>query len=147
MPFMFPLPRFASRVMTAPLRILLKEDRPGNGKELVVTFVIYATILVLLSLPFVLLNWPTCGWMDWPSYTLYRKAVPAPPPEHWLSLEECRSVCASEEYMEVVSLPSSEARPDMAGGAPCVVEGSEQCGERGGCRCFCSGEVKPSKGF
>jgi len=142
-PFMFPLPRFASTVMIAPMRILLKKDRPGNGKELVITFVTYATILVLLSLPFVLLNWPAVyGWMDWPSYTLYRKAVPAAPPEHWLSLEECRSMCASEEYREAVCLPPSEARPDMVGGAPCVIEGSETCGERGQCRCFCSGEIQ-----
>ena len=145
-PFMFPLPRFASTVITAPMRILLRKDRPGNRKEHVVTFVIYATILVLLSLPFVLLNWPSRGWMDWPSYTLYRKAVPSPPPERWLSLEECRSVCASEEYVEAVCLPSSEAGPDMVGGAPCVIEGSEQCGDRGQCRCFCSGKVKIPEG-
>ena len=72
-PFMFPLPRFACTVLTAPARILLKKDRPGNRRELVFTFVIYATVLVLLSLPFVLLNWPPhLVWMSWPDSALYR---------------------------------------------------------------------------
>jgi hypothetical protein len=60
-------------VIKAPLRIILKKDRPENRKELFATFAIYASILVLLSLPFVLLNWPSVyGWSDWPSYTWYR---------------------------------------------------------------------------
>jgi protein-S-isoprenylcysteine O-methyltransferase Ste14 len=72
-PFMLPLPKIVSTVITAPLRILLKKDRPENRKELFATFVIYAAILVLLSLPFVLLDWPSVyGWSDWPSYTWYR---------------------------------------------------------------------------
>ena len=48
--------------------------------------------------------------------------------------------------MEAVCLLPSEAGPDMVGGAPCVIEGSEHCGERGQCRCFCSGEVKIPEG-
>jgi protein-S-isoprenylcysteine O-methyltransferase Ste14 len=56
--FMFHLPRFVSEVITAPIRLLLKKDRPENGKELLVTFVVYLAILVLLSLPFLLLDIP-----------------------------------------------------------------------------------------
>ena len=52
--------------VTAPLRLLLRKDRPENRWELL-TFVVYAAILVSLSLPFVLLDWPPGrGWMDWP---------------------------------------------------------------------------------
>ena len=66
-PFMFPLPRFASSVVSAPIRILFKKNQPGNGKELMGTFAVYSVILILLSLPFVLLNWPPgLGWSAWP---------------------------------------------------------------------------------
>jgi protein-S-isoprenylcysteine O-methyltransferase Ste14 len=66
-PFMLPLPGFVSTVVTAPLRFLLKKERPESRWELLLTFVIYAAILILLSLPFVLLDWPPGrGWMDWP---------------------------------------------------------------------------------
>ncbi|HUX76962.1 MAG TPA: DUF1295 domain-containing protein [Anaerolineae bacterium] len=70
-PFMLPLPRFVSIVVTAPIMLLLKKDRPENRWELVLIFVVYAAILALLSLPFVLLGWPPgCGWMAWPSFNL-----------------------------------------------------------------------------
>lgn len=65
-PFMFPLPKFISEVITAPIRLLLKKDRPENRKELLVTFVVYLAILVLLSLPFLLLDIPGyVGWGGW----------------------------------------------------------------------------------
>jgi protein-S-isoprenylcysteine O-methyltransferase Ste14 len=68
-PFMFRVPKFVSTVVTAPLRLALKKDRPETGKELLATFAIYATILILLSLPFVLLDWPQgIGWSGWPGY-------------------------------------------------------------------------------
>jgi protein-S-isoprenylcysteine O-methyltransferase Ste14 len=71
-PFLLPMPRVVSMAIAAPLRILLKKDRPENRKELLATIVIYAVILILLSLPFALLNWPSVyGWSDWPSYTWY----------------------------------------------------------------------------
>jgi protein-S-isoprenylcysteine O-methyltransferase Ste14 len=67
-PFMLPLPKIVSAVAAAPIRLLLKKDRPENRWELLLTFVVYTAILVLLSLPFVLLDWPPGrGWMDWPS--------------------------------------------------------------------------------
>ncbi|MDH5704233.1 MAG: DUF1295 domain-containing protein [Aigarchaeota archaeon] len=69
-PFMFPLPNFVSSIVTLPIRILLKKDRPENGKEIIVTFLVYAAILVLLSLPFVILNWPPfLGWTEFPYNT------------------------------------------------------------------------------
>jgi protein-S-isoprenylcysteine O-methyltransferase Ste14 len=145
-PFMFPGPRIVSTAVAAPLRVLLKRDRPRNGRELVVTFALYATILVVLSLPFLLLDWPPRGWMDWPSYTLYRRTVSTPSPEHWLSLVECRTMCATEGYRDAVCVPPSEASPDMVGGVPCVIEDSELCGNPGECQCFCSGQVEVPEG-
>ena len=68
-PFMFRIPKFISTVITFPMRILLKKDRPETGKELVATFAVYATLLILLSSPFVLLDWPPgIGWSDWPGF-------------------------------------------------------------------------------
>jgi len=68
-PFMFRIPKFISTVITFPMRILLKKDRPETGKELVATFAVYATLLILLSSPFVLLDWPAgIGWADWPGF-------------------------------------------------------------------------------
>ena len=68
-PFMFPIPKFVSTVITFPIRLLLKKERPETGKELLSTFAVYAALLVLLSLPFVLLDWPPgIGWSGWPGY-------------------------------------------------------------------------------
>lgn len=68
-PFMFRVPKHLAAAITFPMRVVLKKDRPETGKELLATFAVYATILVLLSLPFVLLDFPpTTGWSDWPGY-------------------------------------------------------------------------------
>mgnify|MGYP001168452465 CR=1 FL=1 len=68
-PFMFPIPKFISTVVTFPMRLLLKKNRPETGKELLATFAVYATLLILLSLPFVLLDFPPgIGWSGWPGY-------------------------------------------------------------------------------
>lgn len=68
-PFMFPIPKFVSTVITFPIRILLKKNRPETGKELLATFAVYSTLLILLSLPFVLIDWPPgIGWSGWPGY-------------------------------------------------------------------------------
>jgi protein-S-isoprenylcysteine O-methyltransferase Ste14 len=68
-PFMFPIPKFISTVITLPMRLVLKKNKPETGKEFVATFAVYTTILILLSLPFVLLDFPPgIGWSDWPGY-------------------------------------------------------------------------------
>jgi protein-S-isoprenylcysteine O-methyltransferase Ste14 len=68
-PFMFRIPKFVATVITFPMRLLLKKNRPETGKELVATFAVYATLLIVLSSPFVLLDWPPgIGWSDWPGY-------------------------------------------------------------------------------
>ncbi|MDH5482160.1 MAG: hypothetical protein OEY22_04680 [Candidatus Bathyarchaeota archaeon] len=66
-PFMFPVPKFVTSLVTAPIRMMFGKSQPENRKEIIGTFVIYSIIFVLLSLPFVLLNWPpgeSWGW--WP---------------------------------------------------------------------------------
>ena len=49
-PFMLPLPQVLSRIFTAPNRMLLKKDFPENGREVLYTFFIYCSILIVLSL-------------------------------------------------------------------------------------------------
>ena len=68
-PFMFRVPKFVSAAIMFPMRLLLKKNRPDTGKELVTTFTVYATSLILLSSPFVLLDFPPgIGWSDWPGF-------------------------------------------------------------------------------
>lgn len=66
-PFMLPLPGVLSRAMAAPFRLVLKKDRPTTGWDLLWTFLIYLVVIMVLSLPFVLLDWPPGGsWSQWP---------------------------------------------------------------------------------
>jgi protein-S-isoprenylcysteine O-methyltransferase Ste14 len=68
-PFMFRVPKFVSAAIMFPMRLLLKKNRPDTGKELVTTFTVYATSLILLSSPFVLLDFPPgIGWSGWPGF-------------------------------------------------------------------------------
>jgi len=68
-PFMLRIPKFVSTAITFPMRLAFNKDRPETGKELVATFAVYATLLILLSLPFVVLDWPQgIGWSGWPGY-------------------------------------------------------------------------------
>lgn len=65
-PFLFPLPGFLARIVSAPFRLILRKDQPTSHWDLIWTFVIYLAVIMLLSLPFVFLDWPTNGWMNWP---------------------------------------------------------------------------------
>ena len=68
-PFMLPIPKRLAAAIMLPAKLVLKKERPETGKELLATFAIYATLLVLLSLPFVLLDFPPgVGWSGWPGY-------------------------------------------------------------------------------
>lgn len=55
-PFMFPLPKHLSTLITAPARALFKKSWPENGKEVACTIIVYGIALVLLSLPMVLFS-------------------------------------------------------------------------------------------
>jgi protein-S-isoprenylcysteine O-methyltransferase Ste14 len=66
-PFLFPAPGFINRLMSAPLRFILKKERPETRWDVFWTFFIYLGLIIILSLPFVLLNWPAeGGWSTWP---------------------------------------------------------------------------------
>jgi protein-S-isoprenylcysteine O-methyltransferase Ste14 len=66
-PFMLPLPRLVSNVISAPMRLALRKKRPESGLEVVVVLVLYAAILILLSVPFVVFHWPPrTGWWGFP---------------------------------------------------------------------------------
>ena len=66
-PFMLPLPKFVSSGVTAPVRILCGRNLPEKGKEIMYVFAVYCVILIALSLPFLLLDWPSgYGWAAWP---------------------------------------------------------------------------------
>ena len=68
-PFMFPIPGVIARTIWYPVRALIRKNQPETGRDIIVTFAVWAVILVLLSLPFVLLNWPPgIGWSNWPGY-------------------------------------------------------------------------------
>jgi protein-S-isoprenylcysteine O-methyltransferase Ste14 len=47
--FMLPLPKKVSRLMTFPIKILLKKNFPENRKEIACTILIYAAMLISLS--------------------------------------------------------------------------------------------------
>ena len=53
-PFMLPLPKQLSSLITAPARALLKKNLPENGKEVVYVITVYSIMLVFLSLPSIL---------------------------------------------------------------------------------------------
>lgn len=79
-PFMFPVPKFVASLVTAPIRILFKSNQPRNRKEIAGTFAVYCLIFVLLSLPFVLLNWPPGEWWGWWPYNIWPFTNPSPSP-------------------------------------------------------------------
>ncbi|MFW9864229.1 MAG: methyltransferase family protein [Candidatus Thorarchaeota archaeon] len=54
-PFLIPLPESISNLMVAPIRVVLKKDWPENGREIVITVILYSMILMLLSVPLALL--------------------------------------------------------------------------------------------
>jgi hypothetical protein len=65
-PFMLPIPKFLSDKLSAHREFLFKNGQMVNLKILLL-FVFYLIFLILLSLPFYLLDYPPgLGWMTWP---------------------------------------------------------------------------------
>jgi hypothetical protein len=67
-PFLLPLPPGIARALEAPLRWAIRKDWPENGRDILAVFLVYGALVVALSLPFVLLDWPAGpnGWFFWP---------------------------------------------------------------------------------
>jgi protein-S-isoprenylcysteine O-methyltransferase Ste14 len=57
-PFLFPVPDAISRVVSAPMRFVIRKEWPTNGRDVLVVFAVYSVLAIMLSLPFVLLDWP-----------------------------------------------------------------------------------------
>lgn len=53
-PFMLPIPKHLSNLITLPIRKLLKKERPENGKEIASIILLYGITLILLSIPSIL---------------------------------------------------------------------------------------------
>ena len=48
-PFLFPLPRFVSRVFTIPLRIIFRKEQPERKREILMVLAFYMAVCLLLS--------------------------------------------------------------------------------------------------
>ncbi len=51
-PFLFPIPRFISKLITLPARLFIKKEQPESKKEVAIIFFVYLIIMLLLSLLF-----------------------------------------------------------------------------------------------
>ncbi len=66
-PFLLPLPSLLTRIFSAPQRLVLKKEFPENGREVLGVAILYTSILVILSIPFVVFQWPPdTGWFRFP---------------------------------------------------------------------------------
>ena len=117
--------------------MVLKRNRPQTGKELAATFLIYAAILMMLSLPFLVLDWPQAGWTNWPGYRPQHRPMDHPVPERRLTLAECQSQCIAEEYRSGSCLPPGQADSDMVGGGLCSTGRLGDSEVEGELRCYC----------
>jgi protein-S-isoprenylcysteine O-methyltransferase Ste14 len=67
-PFLLPVPRIISRIVSAPMRLVLAKDWPECGKDVAVVFAVYIGILTALSIPFGLFDWPHRAQAMWQSF-------------------------------------------------------------------------------
>jgi protein-S-isoprenylcysteine O-methyltransferase Ste14 len=66
-PFMLPLPRLVSNAVAAPMRFVLKKERPQRGRDVALVLAVYTALLIFLSVPFVVFQWPPRGgWSAFP---------------------------------------------------------------------------------
>ena len=70
-PFLFPIPGFISKIITLPVKLLLRKEQPESGKEVAIVFFVYLGILILLSLLFNAIDlMPRSGLWGFP-YNVY----------------------------------------------------------------------------
>lgn len=66
-PFLLPLPRWMSKTISAPMRLVLRRPWPESGLQVAVVVATYAVILIAASIPFVVFDWPPrIGWWGFP---------------------------------------------------------------------------------
>ena len=66
-PFLLPVPRRLSTVISMPMRLVLGRPWPATGRQVAATIAVYALILIVLSVPFVVFDWPPrIGWWGFP---------------------------------------------------------------------------------
>ena len=51
-PFLFPISKFMSKIITLPIKLLIKREQPESVKEIVIIFFVYLGLLILLSVIF-----------------------------------------------------------------------------------------------
>jgi protein-S-isoprenylcysteine O-methyltransferase Ste14 len=66
-PFLIPVPGTLSRAVTAPLRFVLRKGGAETRRDIACAFGLYLVVVLVLSLPLVVLNWPGQDWSIWPS--------------------------------------------------------------------------------
>jgi protein-S-isoprenylcysteine O-methyltransferase Ste14 len=70
-PFLFPIPGFISKIITLPVKLLLRKEQPESGKEVAIFFFVYLGIMILLSLLFNAIDlMPRSGLWGFP-YNVY----------------------------------------------------------------------------
>lgn len=66
-PFMLPLPKFVNRTILFPMKTLLRKNYPESIKDIFCIFFIYLAIVILLSIPFIEIDWlPRSGLWGFP---------------------------------------------------------------------------------
>jgi protein-S-isoprenylcysteine O-methyltransferase Ste14 len=66
-PFLVPVPTWFARLVSAPMRWILRHEWPENGRQIAMVIGLYAAILVTASVPFVIYDWPPrIGWWGFP---------------------------------------------------------------------------------
>lgn len=66
-PFLFPVPRWFAKIVSAPMRWILRKDWPESGRQVAIVIGVYTTILIIASVPFVVFDWPPrIGWWGFP---------------------------------------------------------------------------------
>lgn len=50
-PFMLPMPRFVSRIISAPMRLIIRKEYPARKREVAAVVAVYTALLVMLSIP------------------------------------------------------------------------------------------------
>ena len=66
-PFLLPAPHWLSTVISMPMRLVLRRPWPENGRQVAAAIAVYASVLIVLSVPFAVFDWPPrIGWWGFP---------------------------------------------------------------------------------